>query len=154
MMPFKNPFFFSKRAISKLDKIREQQKKEFEHGPQAPASVNNAHTITKLTVGQSKNVHTRIADPDPSAKNLPEKINNFEVNKPVAAKSLNQYPAETIMPREVQEVIPAVNGKAAPQHVHKTVKKDSASEDFPVIEKKKDTKKPRRRSTKKKTPSS
>ena len=136
-MPYRNPFFFSKRALAKIDKIREQTRDELKNGPTAPIKVNTFKTNNKLTVGKSMNVHL------PIKKSLE--------NKPVVAKSLNQYPAETIKPRDIQEVIPAVNGKAAPSLVRPTPKKTPQQDFFPVVEKvKKATKKKRQRS--KKTP--
>ena len=148
-MPFKNPFFFSKRAVKRIDKIKEQNKKESDSGPRAPVSVNNFTTSNKTTIGESKNVYTpKAVDGGPGEKT--KEVNNFEVNKPMMATSLNEYPAPTIRTRDIQDIIPAVNGKAAPQLVHKPEQVNRGQDYFPVVERSKKKKTPQRE-TKKKT---
>lgn len=147
-MPFKNPFFFSKRAIEKFKRVQEQQEVE----AKAPASVNNFKTSNKSTFGQSKNIHVPKKKEEAAEKpTKPAEINNFEVNNPTMAKSLNQYPAETIKPRNVKDVVPAVNGKAAPHLVHKPEPQVREQDYFPVVEKKEKKKTVRKRSRKKTT---
>ena len=133
-MPFRNPFFFSKRITEKFDKARELEAKELKDGASGPAKVNNFKTSNKLTVAKSRNVHNPIAkDTGPGTK--AKKVNNAEVNKPVVATSLNEYPAQIIKRRDIQEIVPAVNGKAAPHLVHKTKNKDNHQDFFPVANK-------------------
>lgn len=128
-MPYRNPFFFSKRGLQRIDKIREQQEREAELGPDGPAKVNNYKTANTLTVAKSLNVHPELVA-EPQVKDVHE----VESNKPTVAKSINIQPAETIPERDVEELIPAVNGKAAPQLVGK--KPSQPQEAFvPVIEK-------------------
>ena len=146
-MPFKNPFYFSKRALDKIGRVREQQTKELHDGPNQPPKVNNFKTNNKSIVGKSLNVYTPIDEKQTDGEKAPH-INNFEVNKPVVAKSLNEQPAQTIKKRDVQDVIPAVNGKAAPQLVHKPALKNRRQDFFPVVEQGKKTNK-KRRTTKK-----
>ncbi len=93
--------------------------------------------------------------PRPKIKAAPQTINNYEVNKPMIAKSLNVYPKHSI-PRKVEEVKPVVNAKVAGKNlIHKPVSQEGQVF-FPVVEKvassglKKNTK-PGSRNTKKKT---
>ena len=132
-MPFRNPFFFSRRALGRIDKIRELQQKEAVEGPTPPARVNNYHSTQKLTVGQTKNIHTPVAEL--TQTDGPAEVSNFEVNKPTVATSLNQYPVDSVKRREIQDVTPAVNGKAAPHLVHKPKSTDAAQDFFPVVKK-------------------
>lgn len=128
-MPFRNPMFFSKNADGKISKMKEVLKK----GAEAPPTVNNFHQSNQTTYGSSKNVHTpKVVQKKEVA---PARVNNFEVNKPNMAVSLNQYSAETIMPRNVNEVVPAVNGRAAPELVGKKVSAPTEQTFFPTAEK-------------------
>ena len=71
--------------------------------------------------------------PRPDKKEAPRVINNYLVNKPMMAKSLNIYPAAP-QKRDVEEVKQVVNAKVADEKlIHKPVA-DKGQEFFPVIE--------------------
>lgn len=113
-MPYRNPFY-SKRAVEKMKKIKQQNDSE----PQEPPTVNNFHANKKLTVGTSKNEH-RLHD------------KRYD-NKPVAAKSLNQYPAPTIKDRNVEDVEPTVNAKPGKKLTGKTGSASKQADFVPEI---------------------
>lgn len=145
-MPFRNPFFFSKKAVEKFKRIREKAEDELENGPSLPPKVNNYHTAQKATYGSSKNVHTPVKE---AVAGQPATISNFEVNKPTMAKSLNQQPVDSVKRREIQEVVPAVNGKAAPELVGKPKKPEPVDSDPPVLKKTEKKSAPKRSARKK-----
>lgn len=129
-MPSKHPFYYSKRALEKFEKVKEQQEKEKEEGGATPPNVNNYLTINQTTVSKSGHIDVTV-ERDSEA---PAEINNFEVNKPQVAKSLNEYPAPTIKKRDIEELVPTVNGKVSPNLVHKPAQ-DTGQEFYPVIDK-------------------
>lgn len=117
-MPFKNPFFYSKKAEEKHKKLKELEKR----GPLLPPKVNNLKT-SKSTFGSSKNTYDLYGT---SKKDI-----NFETNKPLAIKPLtDKSPIKNKV--EVSEDGYAVNGK-----IVESVKSTPSEpvEDYPVIRK-------------------
>lgn len=70
----------------------------------------------------------------------PAKINNYKVNKPVVAKSRNIEPMIYIKPRDVEEVKPVVNSKAAGKGLIRKPGSKKSEKKPPVIVSKKERK--------------
>ena len=140
-MPFRKPYFASKKLAGKIAKLNELKKKQKEEGPQVPPAVNNYHANKKSTVGKSVNVPFIKVE----VEGAPKQVNNLKVGAPNVAKSLNVYPVEDVPRRNVEENIPTVNAVSSKIKVHKPVAAEGAQTFFPVAKQIK-----KRRSRKKK----